>query len=65
MQVERFVDRKLDKVEEVIKKKERKAKKWFHKVANDEDYFMFQEIHVFMASFIAGLAFGMTFGRIL
>ncbi|KAK9505072.1 hypothetical protein O3M35_009216 [Rhynocoris fuscipes] len=64
--VERFVDRKLDKVENLLKKKERKAKTWYHKkILGDEDYFLFQEIHVFMASFMAGLAFGVTFGRIL
>lgn len=66
IQVERFVDRKLDKMENVLKKKERKAKTWYHKnVLGDEDYFVFQEIHVFMASFMAGLALGVTSGRIL
>ncbi|KAL1123382.1 hypothetical protein AAG570_002464 [Ranatra chinensis] len=62
--VERFVDRKLDKVEGILKKKERKAKKWYYKFMHDEDYFMFQEIHVFLASFIAGMALGLAFGKI-
>lgn len=64
--VERFVDRKIEKVEKVIKKKEVKAKKWYHtKVLNDPNYFVFEEIHIFMASFILGMASGMVFGRLL
>ncbi|XP_014246683.1 FUN14 domain-containing protein 2-like isoform X2 [Cimex lectularius] len=64
--VERFVDRKLDKVESALKKKERKAKTWYHRnVLGDEAYFAFQEIHVFLACFVAGLALGVASGRIL
>lgn len=63
--VERYVDRKLDKAEAIYKKKEQKAKKWFNKLTNDEDDIVFQEIHVFMASFLAGLAMGMMFSRII
>ncbi|KAG6457736.1 hypothetical protein O3G_MSEX010455 [Manduca sexta] len=36
--VERFVDRKLDKAEDLLKKKEKKAKKWYHEVVGDDDY---------------------------
>ncbi|XP_065223212.1 FUN14 domain-containing protein 2 isoform X1 [Planococcus citri] len=62
--VERFVDKKLDKAETVLKKKERKAKQWFCR-ATDDECFIFEEIHVFLASFLAGVAFGMTCGIIL
>ncbi|RZF39243.1 hypothetical protein LSTR_LSTR010337 [Laodelphax striatellus] len=62
--VERFVDRKLDKAETLLKKRERKARRWYHRALFDEDPFIFQEIHVFMASFVAGMAFGMIFGGI-
>lgn len=57
------MDRKLDKAETLLKKKEKKVKKWFYKVS-DEDCFIFEEIHVFLASFLAGVAFGMTCGII-
>ncbi|CAH0753321.1 unnamed protein product [Bemisia tabaci] len=64
--VERLVDRKLDKAEELLKKKERKAKKWFYRtVLDEEEPFMFDEIHVFLASFMAGFALGMAFGLVL
>ncbi|XKL66664.1 hypothetical protein PGB90_010084 [Kerria lacca] len=62
--VEKFVDKKLDKAETLLKKKERKVKRWFCK-ATDEECFIFEEIHVFLASFLAGIAFGMTCGIIM
>lgn len=58
------MDKKIDKAESLLKKKERKAKKWFYK-ATDEECFIVEEIHVFMASFLAGLALGMTCGIVL
>jgi len=60
--VERFVDRKLDKAEDAIKNKQLKAKKWYHSVAGDE-YYRATETHVFLASFVAGLAMGLMCGR--
>lgn len=63
--VGRYVDRKLDKAETIYKRKEQKAKKWFNKLTDDEDDIVFQDIHVFMASFLAGLAMGMVFSRII
>ena len=56
----------MDKVERALKKKEVKAKKWYHtQVLNDTNYFVFEEIHVFMAFFVLGLATGMAFVRVL
>lgn len=61
-QIERFVDRKLDKAEELLKKKETKAKKWYNKFTSDNDYHA-TESHVFMASFVAGMALGLICGK--
>ncbi|XP_049881833.1 FUN14 domain-containing protein 1 isoform X1 [Pectinophora gossypiella] len=60
--VERFVDRKLDKAEDLIKKKEVKAKRWYHNFTGDEDYHA-TESHVFFTSFVAGIAIGMLCGK--
>lgn len=64
-QVEKYVDRKLDKAETLLKKKERKAKMWFNKMTNNDDDIIFHEIHVFMASFLAGITMGIIFGKLL
>lgn len=62
--MEKFVDKKIDKAEELLKKRERKARKWYCKKTDDE-CFIFEEIHVFIACFLAGMAIGMTCGAIL
>lgn len=61
-QMERYVDKKLDKAEDLLRKKERKAKRWFNRLSRDEDDFVFEEIHVFLASYLIGLALGISFG---
>lgn len=58
----RYVDKKLDKAEDLLRTKERKAKRWFNRLAGDEDEFVFEEIHVFFASYLIGLALGISFG---
>lgn len=58
-QIERFVDRKIDKAEELLKKNQRKAKKWYHGITG-EDEFKLKEIHIFIGAFAAGLALGMA-----
>lgn len=60
--VERFVDRKLDKAEELLKKKEYKAKRWYGNFIADEHY-RATETHVFLASFVAGMAVGLICGK--
>lgn len=62
LQVERFVDRKLDKAEDLIKKKEVKAKRWVHNIKGD-DHYRATESHVFFASFVAGMAIGLLCGK--
>uniref|UniRef100_A0A8D8UPU4 FUN14 domain-containing protein 1B n=1 Tax=Cacopsylla melanoneura TaxID=428564 RepID=A0A8D8UPU4_9HEMI len=63
--VERYVDKKMDKAETLLKKKERKAKRWFYRNMCDEEPIIFEEFHVFLASFVAGLAFGMALGMVV
>ncbi|XP_028156109.1 FUN14 domain-containing protein 1 isoform X1 [Ostrinia nubilalis] len=60
--VERFVDRKLDKAEDLLKKKEVKAKRWYHNFTGDEHY-RATETHVFVAAFFAGMALGLICGK--
>lgn len=62
LQVERFVDRKLDKAEGLLKKKEYKAKRWYSNFIGDEQYHA-TETHVFLASFVAGMAIGLLCGK--
>ncbi|XP_057655918.1 FUN14 domain-containing protein 2-like isoform X2 [Diorhabda carinulata] len=52
---ERFLDRKLDQAEEVIRKGKSKANKWY----SDSNY-QVKEIHIFLVSFIAGVAIGIA-----
>lgn len=56
------MDRKLDKAEELLKKKEKKAKKWYNQFTGDDDYHA-TETHVFLASFVAGMALGLICGK--
>ncbi|KAI5640539.1 FUN14 family domain-containing protein [Phthorimaea operculella] len=60
--VERFVDRKLDKAEDLLKKKEVKAKRWYSNFTGDDSY-RATETHVFIASFFAGMAIGLLCGK--
>ncbi|XP_045777126.1 FUN14 domain-containing protein 1A-like isoform X1 [Maniola jurtina] len=60
--VERFVDRKLDKAEGLLKKKEHKVKHWYNNFIGDDQYHA-TETHVFLASFVAGMAIGLLCGK--
>jgi len=60
--MERYVDKKLDKAEDLLRTKERKAKRWFNRISGDEDDFVFEEIHVFLVSYLIGLTLGISFG---
>ncbi|XP_059483268.1 FUN14 domain-containing protein 1 [Neocloeon triangulifer] len=57
--LERFANRKIDKAEGVLKKKEQKVRRWF---TNDRDEFQISELHIFAASYAAGLALGTLLG---
>ncbi|KAK6619620.1 hypothetical protein RUM43_012377 [Polyplax serrata] len=58
--VTRYVDRKLDKAEDMLKSNERKARRWYHTFINNNGHggYQLQELHLFMASFAAGVTFG-------
>ncbi|XP_043287774.1 FUN14 domain-containing protein 2 isoform X2 [Venturia canescens] len=55
--VERFVDKKLDKAEQLLKNGESRTRRWYYSLTGDET-FRPKEIHFFLASFAAGLAIG-------
>lgn len=58
MQAERFVDRKLDQAESVLKRKQKKVKKWYSAFIGDENGARVNELHIFAIAFGAGVALG-------
>ncbi|XP_003488408.1 FUN14 domain-containing protein 2 isoform X1 [Bombus vosnesenskii] len=60
--VERYVDRKLDKAEQLLKNGESHTRRWYHSITGDTS-FKPTEFHFFLASFVAGLAFGFATGK--
>lgn len=54
---ERYIDRKIDQTEDLIKTKQVKAKRWYSSLTGDGKC-QLREIHVFLASFVAGVAIG-------
>ncbi|KOC65496.1 FUN14 domain-containing protein 1 [Habropoda laboriosa] len=61
-QVERYVDKKLDKAEQLLKNGESRTRRWYHSITGDTS-FQATELHFFFASFIAGLALGIATGN--
>lgn len=55
---DRFVDRKLDEAERVLKNKGKKAKKWYSNFIGDSSGPKLNEFHIFVISFAAGVALG-------
>ncbi|KAK4872141.1 hypothetical protein RN001_016265 [Aquatica leii] len=55
--VENFVDDKVDKVEELVKNRQKAANKWYSSLTGSPDHRL-KEIHVFLISFVAGIAIG-------
>lgn len=55
---DRYLDRKLDQAENVLKKKGKAAKKWYSNFIGDERGPKLNEFHIFTLSFVAGLAIG-------
>ncbi|XP_022901211.1 FUN14 domain-containing protein 1-like [Onthophagus taurus] len=56
---ERFLERKVDRAEDVIKGKAKKAKRWYSGLMGDSDCRL-EEIHIFLLSFCAGVAIGIA-----
>jgi FUN14 domain-containing protein 1 len=61
--VERYVDRKLDKAEDVLKRKERRTRHWYHTFVSDEKLCQLKKIHIFLVAFAAGVAIGIASGH--
>jgi FUN14 domain-containing protein 1 len=61
--VERYVDRKLDKAEDILKRRERKARSWYHTFITGEKPYQLKGIHIFLVGFAAGLAIGIASGH--
>ncbi|XP_063993078.1 uncharacterized protein LOC135170867 isoform X1 [Diachasmimorpha longicaudata] len=55
--VDRFVDKKLDKAEQLMKNGQAKTRRWYHSLTGD-NAFRPREIHFFLASFAVGVAIG-------
>ncbi|XP_032663372.1 FUN14 domain-containing protein 2 isoform X2 [Odontomachus brunneus] len=59
--VERYVDRKVDKAERLLKQGENRARRWYHTLTGDSDQlFQPNEFHFFLVSFVAGVALGIA-----
>lgn len=58
LQAERFVDRKSQQIEDKLKKGQKKARKWYANLIGDENGPKVNELHIFMLSFMAGMALG-------
>lgn len=54
-QAERFLDRKLDNAEKKLKKS---GKKWYSTFIGNEKGVCFNDFHIFLGAFVAGVAFG-------
>lgn len=60
LQAERFVDRKLDQAEHVLKKKQKKALKWYSTLIGDENGPKINDLHIFIGAFVGGVALGIS-----
>lgn len=58
-QMERYVDKKLDKAGQLLKNGESRTKRWYQSICGD-DTFRPKEIHFFLGSFAAGVALGVA-----
>lgn len=61
--MERYVDRKLDKAEDVLKRKERKCDAGIITFVSGEESCQLKEIHIFLVAFAAGVAIGIASGH--
>ncbi|KAJ9584545.1 hypothetical protein L9F63_021103 [Diploptera punctata] len=60
--VERCVDRKLDKAEELLSRQERRVRSWYSTYILGEEPLQLKEIHIFLVAFAAGVAIGIASG---
>ncbi|XP_014216080.1 FUN14 domain-containing protein 1 isoform X2 [Copidosoma floridanum] len=58
--VDRFIDGKLDKAEQLLKNGQSRGRRWYQHFCGSEESFQIREIHFFLVSFAAGVAIGMA-----
>jgi len=56
---DRFIDRKLNQAESVLKKQQKSAKKWYSNFIGDANGPKLNEFHIFLISFASGVAIGL------
>lgn len=54
------MDRKLDQAESALKKKTKKAKKWYTSLIGDESGVKINDLHIFIGAFVGGVALGIA-----
>lgn len=59
-QAERYVDRQIDQAENVMKKGQKKAKKWYTGLIGDDSGPKINNLHIFLLSFTGGVAIGLA-----
>ncbi|KYN37885.1 FUN14 domain-containing protein 1 [Trachymyrmex septentrionalis] len=57
---ERFVDKKLDKAERLLKQGKTYTRRWYHMLTGGDDSFQPTEFHFFLVSYVAGVAIGIA-----
>ncbi|XP_014225453.1 FUN14 domain-containing protein 1 isoform X1 [Trichogramma pretiosum] len=63
--MERYVDKKMDKAEQLLKNGETRTRRWYQNLTGGDSHTSFrtQELHVFLVSFAAGVAIGVATGN--
>ncbi|XP_006562106.1 FUN14 domain-containing protein 1 isoform X2 [Apis laboriosa] len=62
--VERYVDKKLDKAEQLLKNGESRTRRWYHSITGDTS-FKPTEFHFFLSYFVGGFALGIVSGKLI
>lgn len=60
LQADRFIDRKLDKAENMLNRGEKKAKKWYSRLIGDENGPRINDLHIFVTAFVGGVVLGVA-----
>lgn len=58
--MERFVDKKLDKAEDMLKNQQKKTKSWYDTLRGKSSEM--KDFNIFVISFLAGVALGVATG---
>lgn len=64
LQIERYVDKKLDKAEQLLKNGESRTRRWYHSITGDTS-FKPTEFHFFLSYFVGGFALGIVSGKLI